>query len=69
MTAAREVAWLALESGIGPADLLAAPASVYEEILDITLARAEARAAAVVEVERQRTRDDLRARLDRSLGR
>ena len=35
MSAAREVAWLALRTGIGPADLLAAPAAVYDQIVEL----------------------------------
>lgn len=52
MTAAAEVAALAMATGIGPADLLAAPAEVYAELVRL-----------VQEREREARRRDLAARL------
>ena len=61
--------WRAGSAGTLGGDLLAAPASVYDEIFDIVTVRAEAAAEQARMHARTTTQAALRARLNPSLGR
>lgn len=69
LTAAAEVAWLSEVTGQSAADLLAVPATVYEEIKGRVLDRLEAELAAEREAESLNARASLMSDLKRQMGR
>jgi hypothetical protein len=69
LTAAEQVARLALRAEVSPLDLLALPASVYDEYLAAVLEqdrlREEAEADRVLHEEQERLKAELQARMGR----